>query len=199
MKIARFPDSLFVDTMKTLFPTTKFLQPSRPRATGAKVDCVFCDAISILNMCDDYWTEWNMPHIFDCALDFTWEPPSGWILVTETFVHAQLGGSTDGRYALGIMLPVSLAASDIPALHTLPPQPWMPFSSMLDSRITASLAKEPPMTTHPLAQVYRLGSKVLPWGLFPSNQPRSVVRVRSVFNASKWGSRRLSYEELGGL
>ena len=178
---------------------TKFLQPTRPRATSTKVDCVFCDAISLLNMSDDYWDDWHMPHVFDCATDFAFDPPSGWSLFTETFVHAHLGGSTDGVYALGIMLPASLIAGDDPTLDSLPSQPWMPFASMLDSHISASQAKEPPMVMHPLPQVYHLGSEVLPWGLFPSKRPRSTVRVRSIFNTSKWGSRSLSYEELGGI
>ena len=199
IRAARFPPSPFTDAMTILFPQVKFLSPSRPRASGGKIRIVFCDGATILSYNTDYWLAWKVPHVFDAHPSTSFVIPAGWRLFRHSFTPAHLGGCTDGVFMVCIMLPIWLLDGTDPQFKFLARQPWIPIGAMTDARISASTAAEPTPVTSAEPVVYCQGLEVLPHSLFPSKRLTARVRVRSVFNPSKWGSRRLSYEELAGV
>ena len=86
-------------------------------------------------------------------------------------------------------------------LHSAPPvQTWQPCSKSIDPLVSASPAEAEDKPTSTVDKVYWRGDVVLPWGLFPSARPSSVVRVPCVFNLPpRWGRRLLTGYELAAL
>ena len=123
--------------------------------------------------------------------------PVGWAICWRTVAHSTVGGCTDGKFTLGLLLPLALLEGNDEL--GIPPQPWAPVDSMLDSLVSCPVASEPCFDEIPLAKVYSVGSEILPFGLFPSDKLGAHVRVRSVFNSTRWGSRKLTLVEIANL
>lgn len=108
-------------------------------------------------------------------------PPPGWQIFSHRFCHSEWDGVTDGEATLAVLAPQ--AKMTLRPLQDQPPvQTWRLFYESIDSLIGASPADAKAKPTPSEDKVYWRGGDVLPWGLFPSARPSSVVWVPCVYN-----------------
>ena len=165
---ARFPASSFVESMKQLYPATKYIAPGRARKFDGKIDVIFCHKSTLQERTSAYWESWKVPHIFDGDIHHQVQPPKGWCLDCLTCTHSAFGrGASDGIYKMGILLPCDRCITGQWKVN-LPPQPWIPFDTYIDSCVSAREAVEPEHIDLQEAEVLWNKLEMLPYGLFPT-------------------------------
>jgi hypothetical protein len=112
-----------------------------------------------------------------------------------------VGGSPTSRTIVGILLPPCLA-SHRHSLLTCPPyptQPWRLILNALDSLVSGPSTSPPTFVSGGGPCIHRSQLALLPWGLFPHDDPSAVTACPCIFNTTKWTQRPLTPLELGSL
>ena len=195
-------DCEFVAAMQSCFPTVVFESEAR-HVGGHNVDIVVGDYEGLCtiaeNLLSAYWRWQTCPHLLVSSDNSQVTVPTTWTVHSETFCHAEMGGSTDGSDILHLCLPLHLATVR-PPYPPLPSQPWTPMEASVNSVTSATPALPPSVSGTQSPAVSWSGLEIMPFGLFPSSHKSARVRVRCVFNVpSKWGSRSLTVPELSAL
>ena len=131
--------------MKVCFPKVVFGVEACHLGAHA-VDIVFGDfeGVSTVgdNLLSSYWPWQTCPHLLTSSDDTPILVPVTWMVYSEAFCHADMGGSTDGTSTLHLCLPLHLATTSS-TYPPLPIQPWTPVEASIHSVTTAPPALPP--------------------------------------------------------
>lgn len=208
----RTPHHDFLQAMQHLFPLLNIRndEAETPLTScvqeGEDCDVWFTDFETIRSAPQEHWERRRVPHVF--TLEDHDEPliPALWNVEVQSFRHSDLGGSTVGRYRLGLLVPSKNHLS-----HVMPPslpiQPWasiatvindVEFAGPLSPEVQTAFLSASPVSRQG-APVVRVGSILDSRGLAPRDMHNVPVILGCVFNPSKLGIRPLTLFELGAL
>lgn len=139
-----------------------------------------------------YWDFVLVPHVFYYQGGVL-SPPAGWVERRVRSNHRDLGGTTDACWEVICWYPPGHTVWEP---TTLAPQPWLPITACVNGRYRSSHVMSPPPVSAYSPVVLRDRGLVLPWGLFPSQQPSATVLVTDNSSPSGYGSRALHLDEL---
>ena len=105
---ARVPEGQFWQCLSSLLPQISFASRAR-----TPVDLIFMDPESCADPSDACWSAWTVPVGVARALPALWslQLPIGWRVHSQSFLHADMGGSTDARHTISVIVPVGLMAN----------------------------------------------------------------------------------------
>ena len=129
------------------------------------------------------------------------QPPhlKGRFITCWDFDHAALGGSTTAGCRLYCWYPPGVTPR---RPVTLPTLPWIPIHSSVNGVNGGPPCPPSPWAgSEPVKAVARDPARgwVQGHGLFPHDEPRAELQLRSVKSRTKWVVRQLDCSELGGL
>ena len=114
-------DVTFREAMQWAFPEVEFVPEARMLDTHT-TDMVFGDFEGVQTITAElitgYWYWQTCPHLLTHTAATSILLPSSWTLHSESFVHASMGGSTDGIHTLFLCVPlhVPLLPGTLPVL-----------------------------------------------------------------------------------
>lgn len=98
-----------------LGPAVPFHTATRPRLSGPDVRLILSDwdSVPCFSASRRFWETSSTPFVFFAPRAFSPPtPPPGWSLFPMVVPHASVGGSTDGSFAVCLLLPTRLARTD---------------------------------------------------------------------------------------
>jgi hypothetical protein len=182
--------------------TTTLSARSRGLGRRGRPDLVFSDQAGLASSGLDYWGEWECPHVFFSQERASSPPPRGWTTSSTVMQHWEAGGSTDAAWRLEVWLPPGVALGPAPARA---PQPWIPLLGRLDKQVRSAPCAAPvgEIGSSPEVLWTRSGDRavqaVSPGGLFPHDRLSERVLVPDDWSPTGFGTRPLSWSELGDL